>query len=170
MATRGFGLAAAIVFALGVIPATSASRAGEPTPVPGTQASTSEAPGPPEPDPETELKAREKKGVEAFRTRCETLINDKDYDVKETPHYIVETDDPRLEVKEAAALLESFRTWFDAFWSGRTEIRAHEGKSFVFLFYSYYKYRQLLEGAETAGEIRPIGHYMGQYDVVALHT
>lgn len=120
--------------------------------------------------PETSKTPEETKMVEAFRSRCETLINDKNYTSKETPHYIVETDDPRFEVKEAAALLESFNTWFETYWSGRTELRPQEEKSFVFLFYSYYKYKQLLADAEMAGEIRPVGHYIGFFDVVAVHT
>ncbi|MBI3449179.1 MAG: DUF1570 domain-containing protein [Acidobacteria bacterium] len=121
-------------------------------------------------DADAKLAADRKKSYESFRARCEALINDRNYASRESAHYIVESDDPRFDPKAAADLLESYQGWFDSFWSGRLTLRPHADKSFVFFFYSYYKYRQLLGDAEAAGELRPVGHYMGGVDVVAAHT
>src|SRR5882724_9724861 len=99
---------------------------------------------PAETDPHAKLAAEQKQSYESFRARCEALINDRNYASRESAHYIVETDDPRFDPKAAADLLESYRTWFESFWSGRLALRPNGEKSFVFFFYSYYKYKQLL--------------------------
>jgi len=162
----------ALLLSLLVAPGSGSLRAApdEPKRDAPKEAPAGVEPPAPEPGDAPDRAAREKKLIEAFRDRCETLIDDNNFDSKTTAHYIVETDDPRIEVKEAAALLDSFRGFFDSYWTGKIALRPYEDKSFVFLFYSYYKYKQLLGDASAAGEIRPVGHYMGMVDVVALHT
>lgn len=105
---------------------------------------------------------------EAFVKKANELIDDKNLDAKATAHYKVKSDDPRIEVAEAAQLLESFRTFFTKFWSPLTELKPYEDPSRIYLFYSLYKYKQLLEEGERGGG--SVGHYRPFSDLVAIHT
>jgi hypothetical protein len=40
----------------------------------------------------------------------------------------------------------------------------------VFLFYSYFKYNQLLTGRKRFDDLRSAGHYRPYYDVIVVHT
>jgi len=121
------------------------------------------APAPSDPDAESPE-------VRAFIARADELIADRNYDAKSTAHYTVKTDDPRLNVAEAAQLLEAFRSYFDAFWSPRAELRPYDGRSRIYLFYSKYEYKQLF-GEGVGPDVRvPFGHYQLLYDIVAVHT
>lgn len=108
--------------------------------------------------------------IDEFLAKAEELIADRNYDAKETEHYLVRTDDPRLLVSETAELLESFRAYFDSFFSGRIELRKWEKPSEIFLFYSRYKYRQLLSGRAADADTPFTGHYMPMVGVIAAHT
>ncbi|MEE9229114.1 MAG: FAD-dependent oxidoreductase, partial [Acidobacteriota bacterium] len=107
--------------------------------------------------------------VEAFRKRAEELIFDRNYDSRASAHYMIETDDPRFNVSEATMLLESFRGFFEGFWSGRVELQPYEEKFQIFLFYSRYKYKQLLDVAPDS-DVSSVGHYQPYFNLVAVHT
>jgi len=108
--------------------------------------------------------------LEAFLTRAETLIQDRSYSAGDSEHYRVQTDDPRLRPDTTARLLESFRGFFDEFWSSDLELLPYDETSHVFLFYSFYKFNELLEGDYRYREFRPKGHYGSLFDVITLHT
>jgi hypothetical protein len=108
--------------------------------------------------------------VEEFLAKARELITDRNYDSKSTEHYKVKTDDPRLLVGEVANLMESFRAFFDGFWSERMELHPYEDPARIFLFYSRYKYKQLLSEAEKSTGPKSIGHYRPYFGVVAAHT
>jgi len=98
------------------------------------------------------------------------LIRDRNYRSAESPHYRVQTDDPRLVPEKATELLESFWSFFEGFWSAHTKLEPGDERSRVFLFYSFYKYNQLLGADFTFSSTRPKGHYIGVLDVINLHT
>lgn len=101
---------------------------------------------------------------------ADRIIQDTSYASRTTDHYVLKTDDPRLDAATAASLLESFRTWFDGFWSGRLPLRPYAEPSRAYLFYSFNKYNQILTGNPRFGEFRPNGHYTPIEDVIVLHT
>jgi len=107
---------------------------------------------------------------EAYLARADRLIRDRNHRAKTGQRYRVQTDDPRLDTRETVELLESFRTWFDQFWSGRVEMIPYDRMSRVFLFYSFYKYNELLEGDFRFKAYRPKGHYRLSTDAITLHT
>jgi len=98
------------------------------------------------------------------------LIRDRNYRAANSERYRVQTDDPRVDPKAAAAVLERFRDFFDSFWSRRIEMRPYEKQSRVFLFYSFHKYNQLLAGDFSRSTNRPKGHYGSWFDAVTIHT
>lgn len=106
----------------------------------------------------------------AFLASADRLIRDRNYGSKTTDHYRVQTDDPRADPVAATALLEGFRTYFAEFWAGKAELAPEEGVSRVFLFYSYFKYNQLLTGRKRFDDFRSAGHYRPYYDVIVVHT
>ena len=107
---------------------------------------------------------------QAFLERAEELILDNNYDGEETEHFRVQTDDPRFQVAAAGLLLESFRDYFEAFWSGHRQLREYDGPVRIFLFYSRFKYKQLLQPAGgLIGDVPP-GHYRPFFDLIAVHT
>src|SRR5262245_13985980 len=56
---------------------------------------------------------------DAVIAKADKLIRDsKDYTSRSTPHWQVRTDDAGVDAQASAALLESFRTWFESFWKG----------------------------------------------------
>jgi hypothetical protein len=107
--------------------------------------------------------------VAAFVKAADDLIYDNSYDSAAGQHYKVKTDDPRCVAARAVELLEGFREQFERDWSGRLEMRPYEGVSRAYLFYSRFKYKQLLEGGGKAIS-SVVGHYMPYLDIVALHT
>lgn len=122
---------------------------------------------------ESPLAAAERKRQEALARlveRATELIQDRNYDSKTTPHYKVRTDDPRLDVAGAAELLEAFRAAFEETWAGKVGLKPHAETTQVFLFYSYYKYKQLLGTTGRESDDRPIGHYASESNVIALHS
>ncbi len=108
--------------------------------------------------------------VRRFVEFADERIRDKNYNAASTEAYRIQTDDPRLDVRATAALLTSFRSWFDAFWSGRAELLPGEAPSRIYLFWSYYKYNQLFSGKERFDEFRTTGHYRGYLDTIVVHT
>ena len=107
---------------------------------------------------------------EAIIATADKLIRDsKDYTSKSTPHWQVRTDDPGVDAAASAALLESFRTWFESFWKGRLEATPSEELGRVYVFSSFHDYNQLLTGGALHGDFRPAGHYNLVTDVVALY-
>jgi hypothetical protein len=121
---------------------------------------------PAEPDPAQTHEEAEA----AFLARVEELIKDRNYRAASSDHYRVQTDDPRLDPDPAVELLEAFRVYFDAFWSGRTDLLPYDKQSRVCLFYSFYKFNQLLEGDFRFNPQRPKGHYGSLFDTITLHT
>lgn len=106
----------------------------------------------------------------AFLARAERLIRDRNYHSAAGRACRVQTDDPRLDATAAAALLDAFRSWFDGFWQGGVELAPRDEPSRVFLFYSFHKFNELLEGDHRYRTHRPSGHYGALFDVVTLHT
>ncbi len=107
---------------------------------------------------------------EAFLAKAEELVRDRHYNTRSTDHYRVQTDDIRLLIDETGDLLESFHAFFEEFWTGRVELADEEETSRVFLFRSFYKYNQLLQGDFRRASIRPKGHYLRAFDVIATHS
>jgi hypothetical protein len=107
---------------------------------------------------------------QAYLARADELIRDRNHRAKTGQRYRVQTDDPRLDTRETLELLEGFRIWFDRFWSGRVEMAPYDRLSRVFLFYSFYKYNELLEGDFRYETYRPKGHYRLSTDVITLHS
>ena len=79
----------------------------------------------------------------AFLEVADKLIRDRDYRAANSERYRVQTDDPRINPKAVAQLLEQFRGFFEQSWAGRAELRPYVEQSRVFLFYSFFKYNQL---------------------------
>jgi hypothetical protein len=130
---------------------------------------TVSAAAPPQASSQAPLPA-EAERIQAYIDRADELISDKNYESRYTDHYQVKTDDPRFEVSEAANLLESFRIFFDGFWSDRIDLHPYDDPGRVYLFYSRYKYKQLLDVAEVTGIVLPVGHYRAFFDAVSIHT
>lgn len=105
----------------------------------------------------------------AFDEKIDSLIRDHSYHAASNQHAVVKTDDPRLDVDAVAALLESFHGYFEGFWSKLMTLHEAPDRSRIYLFYSRYKYHQLLEGLPP-GIMEIVGHYTAYHDVVALHT
>jgi hypothetical protein len=106
----------------------------------------------------------------AFIALADELIRDKSYRSFSSERYRVQTDDPRLDPKAAAALLEAFFEQFDGFWDGAIPLHPSEAQSRVFLFYSFYKYNQLLDEDWRFSDVRPKGHYKRGVGAITLHT
>jgi hypothetical protein len=102
--------------------------------------------------------------------RAQALIRDRNTSVGVTPGYKVYSDDPRLDTKKAAELLDSFRAQFERDWSAFPGRKKDEPPAHVFLFYSRFKYAQL-QGASVR-QISPLdlGHYHVLADIIALQT
>ena len=105
-----------------------------------------------------------------FVEQAESLIRDKNYNGTTTERYRVQTDDPRVDPRVVARLLETFRSYFDDQWSGRLELESYDKQSRVFLFYSFFKYNQLLGADFRMSPIRPAGHYGSLFDAITVHT
>lgn len=106
----------------------------------------------------------------AFLSRADELVRDRNYQVSVTDHYEVKTDDPRVDPQAVAELLESFRLFFDGFWEGEWELHPYDQRSQIYLFYSYYKYNELLTGDKRFGSFRPSGHYRPFFDLVVTYS
>ena len=119
-----------------------------------------------EPQVETDDSSR----AEVFIALADDLIHDKNYRSFTTDRFRVQTDDPRVDPKAVASLLEDFRDYFDEFWSGTLDLQPQESLSRVFLFYSFYKYNQLLEGDWRFSDVRPKGHYLDGVNAITLYT
>ncbi len=122
---------------------------------------------PAEPDPAKEEQA---KTVAAFKVKAREMLADRNYDSATTAHFAVRTDDPRLETRETADLLESFGAFFDQFWSSRTDLLPWEGQAEVLLFYSRYKYDRLYEEPGAPTSSNSVGHYIPYFGVIIAHT
>lgn len=106
----------------------------------------------------------------AFLARADELIRDRNYRSEAGERYRVQTDDPRVDVRAVVALLEEFRRDFDGFWKDRVELRPYDRESRVFLFYSFYKFNELLVGDWRFHVSRPKGHYRPWFDAITIHT
>lgn len=102
--------------------------------------------------------------------RAQALIRDRNTTVGVSPHFKIYTDDPRLNPKKAAELLESFREHFMQDWASFPGLKEDASPAHVFLFYSRFKYARL-QGAGVR-EIHPfdLGHYNPQADIIAMQT
>ncbi len=102
--------------------------------------------------------------------RAQALIRDRNYTIGITPHFKVHSDDPRLDTKKSAALLESFHEQFEADWDAFPGRKKVDAPAEVFLFYTRYKYGQLWgSGVREVGVSSP-AHYNTLADVVVIHT
>ncbi|HXI01842.1 MAG TPA: DUF1570 domain-containing protein, partial [Candidatus Saccharimonadales bacterium] len=105
-----------------------------------------------------------------FRKRALDLIADRNYDSKSSAHYVVRTDDPRVDVVAVSAFLERFRTFFESVFYKPGPVH-HEGPPVdVLLFYSRYKYDRLYADVSGLGSAGAIGHYRPGYNVIAIHS
>jgi hypothetical protein len=105
-----------------------------------------------------------------FLARADELVRDRNYQVSVTDHYEVKTDDPRVDPQAVAELLESFRAFFDGFWEEGWELHPYDERSRIYLFFSYYKYNELLTGNKRFGSFRPSGHYRPFFDLVVTYS
>jgi hypothetical protein len=105
-----------------------------------------------------------------FLARADRLVRDRNYQVSVTDHYEVKTDDPRVDPQAVAELLESFRAFFDGFWGEALNLKPYEERSQIYLFFSYYKYNELLTGQKEFGSFRPSGHYRPFFDLVVTYS
>jgi len=131
-------------------------------------------PADPAAKPEGADAAKAEAGQEAevarFIADADKLIRDRNFAQKATPHFYVQTDDPRLDPAAAATLLESLRTFFAGFWEGKAALRPYERPGRIYLFYSYFKYNQLLTGHPRFDPNESLGHYRPIFDIVVIHT
>lgn len=109
-------------------------------------------------------------GLAAFLARAERLIRDRNYRAASSEGYRVQTDDPRLDTRAAVRLLDAFRAYFDRFWQAALELGPYDEQSRVFLFYSFHKFNEALEGDFRYRTHRPKGHYGALFDVITLHS
>ncbi len=107
---------------------------------------------------------------EAYIQEAKKLIRDKNYAAKKTAHYMVRTDDPRLNPAAAGLLLEQFRNFFIQYWADEVELKPYESIAPVFIFYSYYKFNKIVTGKARFDEFQPAGHYRGGLDLITLHS
>lgn len=108
--------------------------------------------------------------AEAFIARAEELIRDKNYRSFTADRIRAQTDDPRVDPKAVVGLLEGFNDYFADFWRDTLELQPQVSLSRVFLFYSFYKYNQLLAGDWRLSDVRPKGHYLEGVQAITLHT
>ena len=124
--------------------------------------------------PRNEEEKQEPKSPEAIREEfvqeAKELIRDKNYAAKKTAHYMVRTDDPRVDPAAAGLQLEQFRSFFIRYWADEVELRPYESISPVFIFYSYYKFNKMVTGKARFDEFQPAGHYRGGLDLITLHS
>jgi len=106
----------------------------------------------------------------AFLARADELIRDSNYRSSAGRRYRVQTDDPRVDAKAAVSLLDTFRDFFDGYWSDRLELVPYDEQSRTFLFFSFYKFNKLLVGDWRFNVNRPKGHYRPWFDVITIHT
>jgi len=66
-------------------------------------------------------------------------------------------------------LLDDFHEFFGAFWTD-VELEPYDKASRVYLFYSFYKFNQLLGADFRFSSFRPKGHYGYGFDAITLHT
>lgn len=102
--------------------------------------------------------------------RAQALIRDRNYTIGSTPHFRVHSDDPRLDTKKTAELLESFRQYFEADWAAFPGRKTDDAPAQFFLFYSRFKYSQLGGPQFRETGVSAPGHYNTQADIVAIHT
>lgn len=125
----------------------------------------------PTPAPGAEVDPGERERmIEEFVAMANDLIKDRNYSSRSSDTYLLKTDDPRVDLGAALELLDSFRTWFVSFWDGRAELTPYDGPGRMYLFYSFFKYNQLLTGDARLSDFRPPGHYRGNLDAVVLYT
>ena len=107
---------------------------------------------------------------EAFLAKAESLVKDKNYRAASSERYRVQSDDPRVDAKAAVALLDAFGQFFDQYWEQQLHLDPYDKQSRVFLFFSFYKYNQLLGTDFRFSQFRPQGHYGAHYDAICLHS
>jgi len=108
--------------------------------------------------------------VSEFLARAEELVKDQNYWSRSSDRYRVQTDDPNLDSKAVLELLDSFRTFFEQFWTGRIELEPYEQQSRIFLYDSFYKYNELLGFDARRMPVRPEGHYISLINVMVVNT
>lgn len=123
------------------------------------------APAPPPEEP-----AEDPREQARYFAYVDDLIRDRNYRVHTGDFYRVQTDDPRIDPKAVAALLDGFREFFDEHLGDRLDLEDYDERSRVYLFWSYHKYNQLLGADFSRQTLRPAGHYGSGFDAVTLHT
>lgn len=125
-------------------------------------------------EPAAEPSAADAESVEGARGKivaeADRLIRDRNHRATDSDHFRVQSDDPRLTTDGAAELLEEFRGYFERFWGARLDLAAYDEVSRVYLFYSFHKFNQLLQGDYRYRSARPKGHYDTWIDLITLHT
>lgn len=121
-------------------------------------------------DVERDEVAPEERSRKAFLARAEQLVRDRDYFSRSSDGYRVHSDDPELSTRRTLELLESFREFFETFWTDRLALVEPGERARVFVYRSFREYNQLLAFDARFLENRPRGHYLTAYDVVAIHS
>lgn len=108
--------------------------------------------------------------VAAFKAAAVDLISDRNYDSKASEHFLVRTDDPRVDVVKTSAFLEAVWAHLEEQFGALTGLRESGEPLDVMLFYSRYKYNQLAREVSVLGEAGSIGHYRADLELLAAHT
>ena len=106
----------------------------------------------------------------AFKARAVELVSDRNYDSKASAHYIVRTDDPRLDVVKVSAFLESVWGHFEEVFAPTGALAQQKEPVEVYLFFSRYKYDRFDEELKGIGSAGVAGHYRSDLDVLGVHT
>lgn len=136
----------------------------------GAETTPGDAPQTPKAAPDPEEQERLAKIAE-FQKKALDLIADRNYESKSSAHYVVRTDDPRVDVVAVSAFLERFRSFFESVASKLGPLHDQGPPVEVLLFYSRYKYDRLY--TEVFGfdnPVGPVGHYRAGQDILAVHT
>lgn len=106
----------------------------------------------------------------AFVELADGLVRDRHFAVAESDHFVVRTDDPRLDPKEVVTLFEEFVAFFEAFWTPSGALEPAGDPTPVYMLYSFSEYNQLLGGDFRFSPARPKGHYAPWLDAIAAHS
>jgi len=109
-------------------------------------------------------------GDQAAVERALALIRDSNHRALRTESVVLDTDDPRIDLRAVARLVEVTRRLFETVFRERSELAPDHEPARLFLFWSYADYNQLVGGSFGRSLLRPKGHYGTMFDAIALHT
>ena len=103
----------------------------------------------------------------SFLVRAESLVKDKNYRSRSDGNVRIQTDDPGLEMAPTIAALQTTADFLGEvfpFEDPEDEVLR------VFVFRSFHKYNQLTGGDFRFSSVRPGGHYVMGFGVLAAHA